>query len=163
VSASHEYHVSLRWTGNLGSGTRTYRAYARDHEISSAGKPPLLGSADPKYRGDAARYNPEDLLVASLSSCHMLWYLHLAAERGVVVEEYTDQAGGTLELDRGGSGQFTDVVLRPAVAISSGDPALAQSLHEDAHEHCFIAKSVNFPVRCEPTVQVRRRAASAPG
>jgi len=151
----HIYSIQVTWTGNLGQGTRSYRAYARDHEMAAAGKPMILGSSDPAFRGDRTRYNPEDLLVMSLSACHMLWYLHLAAEAGVVVVDYADQARGVMLETASGGGRFTSAVLRPTVTILPGaDLALAAHLHTQAHELCFIANSVNFPVTCEPTIVV---------
>ncbi|MET0399931.1 MAG: OsmC family protein [Longimicrobiaceae bacterium] len=148
----HSYEVRVTWTGDLGEGTSGYRSYARAHEIEAAGKPPIPGSSDPAFRGDPARYNPEELLVASLSTCHMLWFLHLAAEAGVVVTGYRDDARGRMLETPDGGGRFTEVVLRPAVTVRAGtDPAAADALHGRAHELCFIASSVNFPVRCEPT------------
>lgn len=147
----HTYSMELEWTGNDGEGTRTYASYRRDHVLRGPGKPPLPGSSDPAFRGDASRYNPEELLVASLSACHMLWYLHLCAVNGVVVEEYTDDASGVMEEVPGGAGQFAEVTLRPRVRITpESDVTRAQSLHEEAHSYCFIARSVNFPVRCAP-------------
>jgi organic hydroperoxide reductase OsmC/OhrA len=149
----HTYDIQVTWTGNLGQGTSGYRAYAREHEITAAGKPAILGSADPAFRGDRTRYNPEDLLVASLAACHMLWYLHLAAEAGVVVVDYTDQARGVMVETASGGGRFTSVALQPTTTILPGaDLALAAHLHVRAHELCFIANSVNFPVTCEPSI-----------
>ena len=149
----HDYHVQVTWTGNLGSGTRDYRAYSRDHDIEIAGKATLQGSADPAFLGDAGRHNPEDMLVASLSACHMLWYLHLCAEARIVVEDYTDQAQGSMALTSSGGGHFTQVTLRPRVTVSGdSDAQLAERLHERAHALCFIANSVNFPVTCEPSI-----------
>ena len=151
----HSYAVQLNWTGNLGQGTSGYRAYSRNHAISAPGKPILPGSSDPNFRGDPSRYNPEELLVSSLSACHLLWYLHLCAEAGIVVIDYSDQASGTMVETPDGGGHFSEVVLRPAVTIGvGGDTALAERLHERAHHLCFIANSVNFPVRCSPTIQV---------
>ncbi len=151
----HSYAVQVKWIGNLGQGTASYRAYSRDHEISAAGKPTVPGSSDPAFRGDPARYNPEDLLVSALASCHMLAYLHLCADAGITVLEYTDQALGTMVETRDGGGHFTEVVLHPAATISSdNDAALAERLHERASQLCFIGSSVNFPVRCEPRIQV---------
>lgn len=151
----HSYAVQLNWTGNLGQGTNGYRAYSRNHAISAPGKPILPGSSDPNFRGDPSRYNPEELLVSSLSACHLLWYLHLCAEAGIVVIDYSDQASGTMVETPDGGGHFSEVVLRPAVTIGvGGDTALAERLHERAHHLCFIANSVNFPVRCSPTIQV---------
>jgi organic hydroperoxide reductase OsmC/OhrA len=146
----HDYRISVRWTGNLGTGTSAYTAYSRNHEIESANKPPIAASSDPSFRGDRSRYNPEELLVASLSSCHMLWFLHLCAVAGVVVSDYEDHASGIMEEQSNGSGHFVEVVLHPKVTLISGDPMLCSGLHERAHEFCFIANSVNFPVRCEP-------------
>lgn len=151
----HSYAVQVRWTGNLGQGTAGYRAYSRDHEISVPGKPTILGSSDPVFRGDGTRHNPEDLLVSALSACHMLVYLHLCADSGITVVEYTDQAVGTMVETPDGGGHFQEVVLRPVVSITAdGDATLAERLHERAHDLCFIGRSVNFPVRCEPKIQV---------
>jgi organic hydroperoxide reductase OsmC/OhrA len=150
----HRYEATVVWTGDEGVGTRDYTAYRRDHVIRFPGKPDLLGSSDVSFRGDPTRYNPDQLLVASLSACHMLWYLHLAAVGGVVVREYEDRADGTLSLDPDGGGRFTEAVLRPRVRIERGDLARAHALHEDAHRKCFVANSVNFPVRVEPTIEV---------
>ena len=150
----HAYQVKVEWTGNTGAGTRDYRGYERAHEISAAGKPVLYGSSDPAFRGDAARYNPEELLVASLSACHMLWFLHLCADNGIVVTSYVDQPRGQMIETADGSGRFTEVVLHPEVTIKDADPLVAESLHERAHQLCFIANSVNFPVSCESTIWV---------
>jgi len=150
---NHHYPVTVAWTGNLGSGTSGYDAYSRDHLIRIGCKEAIEGSSDPAFRGNAARHNPEELLVASLSSCHMLWYLHLCATAHVVVTEYTDEASGTMREEAGGAGRFTDVLLRPTVTIGSGSSAeTARRLHDEAHRMCFVANSVNFPVRCEPTI-----------
>ena len=150
----HHYKVDVTWTGNQGAGTKTYQGYGREHEIRIAGKPVLAGSSDPTFRGDASKHNPEDLLVTSLSTCHMLSYLHQAVLAGVVVTAYEDHAEGTMETDAHG-GRFLEVVLRPVVTIATGsDPAKAEAAHEPAHHACFIANSVNFPVRCEPRIVV---------
>lgn len=151
----HHYEVTVVWTGNLGEGTRGYRGYSRDLEISAAGKPAIPGSSDPTFRGDRSRYSPEDLLVISLAQCHMLWYLHLCAEAGVVVTGYTDLATGTMAESADGSGQFTEVVLRPRIDVAEAEMVdRAAALNERAHELCFIARSVNFAVRCQPAVEV---------
>src|SRR5229473_7317154 len=144
----HNYRVSTVWTGNKGRGTNNYRSYARDHEISADGKSAaVLCSSDPAFRGDPSRYNPEELLVASLSACHMLWYLHLCADAGIVVTEYHDDASGAMAETKDGGGHFTQVTLRPVVKVAGEvDPELARRLHEQAHHLCFIANSVNFPV-----------------
>ena len=145
MAREHNYSVNVIWTGNTGTGTSGYQAYKRDHEIKAAGRPPIPGSSDPKFRGDSARYNPEELLVAALSTCHMLWYLHLCADAGVVVMSYEDQAEGTMRETADGGGRFIKVTLRPH-AIVKGSIAQAEALHQRAHELCFIANSVNFPV-----------------
>lgn len=154
----HRYGVRVRWTGNTGSGTQNYRAYERAHEVTAEGKPPLACSADPAFLGDASRYNPEELLVASISGCHMLWYLHLCADAGVTVLSYDDSATGTMAESGDGGGRFTEVVLHPEVTIAAGgDAALAQELHDRAHALCFIANSVSFPVRCEARIGVMQK------
>lgn len=146
----HRYRVAVTWTGNRGEGTSGYRSYGRDHVVRVAGKPDLAASADATFRGDADRHNPEDMLLAALASCHMLSYLHFAAEAGIVVTAYEDAAEGRMET-AGNGGRFTDAVLHPQVTLAPGsDPARAQALHGEAHHACFIANSVNFPVRCEP-------------
>jgi organic hydroperoxide reductase OsmC/OhrA len=152
----HRYPVTVEWTGNLGEGTATYRSYSRDHAIAVEGKSPIAGSSDPVFRGDAARHNPEDFLVAALAACHMLSYLHLCAVAGIVVTAYEDRAAGEMRETSDGGGRFTGVVLRPRVTISAGDPAAARILHEKAHHLCFIASSVNFPVTCEPEIVASR-------
>lgn len=147
----HHYPIQMKWTGNTGTGTGEYRSYERAHEYSVPGKPVIPGSSDPAFRGDKTRYNPEELLVMSLSSCHMLWFLHLAAEAGVVVTAYEDEASGTMVETAETGGHFTEVVLRPRVTFGADtDPSRAAALHERAHHLCFIANSVKFPVRCEP-------------
>jgi len=154
MSHAHHYHIQMKWTGNLGAGTSGYRTYSRNHEIVAEGKAaPLLGSSDPAFRGDGSRYNPEELLVATLSSCHMLWMLHLCAESGIVVTSYSDEASGTMTENEDGSGEFVEVTLRPLMEITDASRiADAVALHHKAHELCFIARSVKFPVRHEPVV-----------
>lgn len=148
----HHYAVAVEWTGNRGAGTVDYKAYGRDLVVSTEGKPDIAGSADRAFRGDVDRWNPEDLLLAALSQCHLLSYLHAAAMNGVVVTAYTDAAEGTMEQTNDGGGHFTSVTLRPVVTIAAGDPALALSLHREANRMCFIASSVNFPVLHEPRI-----------
>ena len=151
MNKQHTYEIRVAWTGNLGNGTNTYRGYTRDYDIACEGKPVIKGSADPGYLGDAARHNPEDMLLASLSACHMLWYLHLCTVSKVVVTAYEDHAEGVMELNPDGSGQFARVTLRPRVTITAeSDAAAAERLHERASPMCFIARSVNFPVDHEP-------------
>lgn len=143
----HAYEVRIDWTGNDGQGTKTYKAYRRDHTIVAEGKTPIMGSSDPSFRGDPTRYNPEELLVASLSACHMLWYLHLCSTNKITVVDYRDAASGVMEEAPNGSGKFVRVQLRPTVKISAGDDrAKALALHSEAHHYCFVANSVNFPV-----------------
>jgi len=152
TGTDHRYEATITWTGNSGPGTIRPAAYRRDHEIDIAGKPTILGSSDPQFRGDPSRHNPEDLLVASVSACHMLWYLALCAGNGVVVTNYVDRAEGRMVEDASGAGRFTAVVLRPEITLAPGsDRAVADAQHHGAHEKCFIAQSVNFPVTVEPT------------
>ncbi len=151
----HHYALTVRWTGNLGTGTSSYRGYSRDHDVEIAGLPVLKGSADPTFHGDRERYNPEQLLLAALSQCHMLSFLHVAVQRGVVVTGYEDRAEGVMRTNRDGSGQFESVTLKPQVTTAepvSGE--LLEELHRKANAVCFIARSVNFPVRHEPSAGV---------
>ncbi len=149
----HHYETTVVWTGNLGQGTSDVRAYGRQHEITVADRPPIPGSADPAFRGDPLRYNPEDLLLAALSACHMLWYLHLCAVAGITVVDYRDEAQGEMEEWRAGGGRFTEAELRPVVTVTAeSDREKALALHKTAHENCFVANSVNFPLRCQPTI-----------
>jgi organic hydroperoxide reductase OsmC/OhrA len=152
LGKAHHFTVSLTWTGNRGSGTSNYRAYGRDHEIAGEGKSAAIhASSTPVFRGDKERYNPEELLIGALSGCHMLWFLHLCAEAGIVVTAYRDSAVGTMDLNPDGSGQFSEVVLHPCVEYEQAPPQdRIEALHHRAHELCFIARSVKFPVRCEP-------------
>ena len=155
MAMDHTYNATVTWTGNRGVGTRHYRDYGREHEISCPGKPAIRGSADPAYLGDSARHNPEDLLVAALSACHMLWYLHLCSTAGVVVTAYADMAVGTMRTHPDGAGEFTEVTLRPRVTLAGGsDAAMAERLHETANAMCFIARSVNFPVAHVPEIVI---------
>jgi organic hydroperoxide reductase OsmC/OhrA len=153
VSRRHHYEVTVSWTGNRGTGTSGYRDYGRDHEVSAEGRPAILGSSDPAFRGDPARWNPELALLAALSECHMLSYLHVCATAGVVVTGYVDAAEGTMAEDGDGGGHFTEVVLRPRVTVATPDMIdSATALHAEASAKCFIASSVNFPVHHEPAV-----------
>ncbi|RYZ21263.1 MAG: OsmC family peroxiredoxin [Sphingobacteriales bacterium] len=153
---NHQYTISVNWTGNTGQGTKTYQAYSRNHEITTNGKPMIPGSSDPGFRGDPSRYNPEEMLVASISTCHMLWYLHLCSVAGIIVTFYQDNAEGIMTENEDGSGFFSAVTLRPSVIIT--DEALVQKateLHHDANKHCFIANSLNFPVQHVPKITVQ--------
>jgi organic hydroperoxide reductase OsmC/OhrA len=153
MTRQHRYPVTIAWTGNRGAGTSGYRAYDRAHDIAVAGKPVIPASSDPAFSGDASRYNPEELLVAAVSACHMLWYLHLCAVNRIVVTGYVDRAEGTMVENADGGGRFTAVVLKPAITVKPGaDLELARRLHRDAHAKCFIANSLNFPVTHEPEI-----------
>ncbi|UVJ37965.1 OsmC family protein [Arthrobacter sp. CJ23] len=150
--AEHHYSLTVRWTGNLGEGTSSYRGYARDHDVEIPGLPVLKGSSDPTFHGDRSRYNPEQLLLAALSQCHMLSFLHVAVKHGVVVTDYVDNAQGLMRLNRDGSGQFESVTLKPQVTVADpGHVSLMAQLHHEANAVCFIARSVNFPVLHEPS------------
>jgi organic hydroperoxide reductase OsmC/OhrA len=154
--SEHTYEVNVTWTGNRGQGTRDIRGYDRALTISADGPPDLLGSADPGYLGDPHKWSPELLFVASLSQCHMLWYLGLCARNGVVVSAYVDTPVGTMVTEADHSGRFTEIVLHPVVVVESADQvAKAEALHEDAHKMCFVAQSVSCTVRHEPEIVVR--------
>lgn len=156
----HIYNAKINWTGNTGGGTSHYTAYSRAHKISGEGdKDVILGSAATVYRGDASRYNPEELVVAAIAGCHMLWYLHLCADAGVIVVDYQDDASGKLTETDDGNGRFSEVMIRPRVTIKrAADVAAATVLHDQAHKFCFIANSMNFPVKYKPEILVERAA-----
>ena len=146
----HTYHTKLQWTGNTGKGTETYRGYERSHKISAEGKQTIEASSDPSFRGDKTKYNPEELFVASLSSCHMLWFLHLCSDASVIVLEYSDRAIGKMLETNDGNGRFSEVILHPHVRVK--EQWMIQkldSIHETAHAFCYIANSCNFPVKHE--------------
>ena len=152
LTKQHHYSLSIEWTGNLGNGTSDYRAYARSHIIQSMDRPAILASSDPVFRGDRSKYNPEELFVASLSSCHMLWFLHLCAEQGIVVLEYSDEPVGIMVEEEDGSGRFSEVLLQPLVKVACMEMvARVEAIHAQAHQYCFIANSVNFKVRHQGT------------
>lgn len=154
MAGLHEYKVGIEWTGNRGTGTSGYRDYGRQLLIHAAHKESLEGSADQTFHGDAGRWNPEELLVTALAQCHMLSYLHMAVAAGVVVVAYSDQAVGTMHQE-GLGGEFTDVLLRPQVTVAESSMVeSARAAHAEASRHCFIARSVNFPVRHEPEIIV---------
>jgi len=154
----HHYKAVIQWTGNKGSGTNHYTHYERDYSVIIEKKPIINGSSDPAFRGDENKYNPEDLLVSAISSCHMLWYLHLCSVEGVVVEEYTDTATGLMEERQDGSGCFTEVVLNPRVIVSLESMLpKATELHAIANKMCFIANSVNFPIKHLPEIIVSKQ------
>ncbi|WP_308491439.1 OsmC family protein [Microbacterium terrisoli] len=163
MSAEHTYRLRTVWTGDRGTGTSGYRDYDRSVTISAEGRPDLLASADRTFHGDRSRWNPEDMLVAALSECHLLSYLHAAVKAGVVVTGYDDEATGVMAEDGRGGGAFTEVVLRPHVTVAEAAMVdAATAAHRQAHEWCFIANSVNFPVRVEPEVAVRAARGAEP-
>ena len=154
MARTHSYAVQVTWTGNRGTGTSGYRAYDRDHEVTADGTPAIAASSDPAFRGDASRWNPELELTAALSQCHLLWYLHLCADAGVIVLSYADDATGTMAESDDGGGRFTEVVLRPRVVVAANSMIEAATrLHAEANAKCFIANSVSFPVRHEPVIE----------
>ena len=155
MSGDHLYNIELEWTGNQGTGTSAYRAYSRDHTVSVDGKPTIAGSSDPAFLGDASRYNPEDMFLASIASCHMLWFLHLASAAGIVVTAYRDRASGVMKTNPNGSGEFSSVTLSPVVSITElAHVERARALHSKVGDMCFIARSVKVPIYHEATVTV---------
>nr|WP_121269470.1 OsmC family protein [Pedobacter schmidteae] len=157
MAKEHQYQAELTWAGNKGSGTMDYRSYDRSYIISIPNKADILGSSDSAFLGDKTKHNPEDLLLASLSSCHMLWYLHLCSQNEIIVMEYKDSPVGTMMENSNGSGHFTEVVLNPVVVITNeAQIAQANALHEQANKMCFIANSCNFPIKHQPKCIVER-------
>ncbi len=156
MEKEHSYQLQLNWTGNRGAGTNGYNSYDRKHQITAKGKTSIDLSSDPAFLGDSSKYNPEELLLASLASCHMLWYLHLCSDAGIIVHAYTDEPSGTMLEKKDGSGHFTSVILRPQVQISNSQHITqAKELHHTANKYCFIANSCNFPVTHEASIVVR--------
>ncbi|WP_114792408.1 OsmC family protein [Niabella yanshanensis] len=151
MAKQHQYKVTISWRDD--SGTNGYAGYSRDHTINVTGKPAIGASSDPAFRGNPAKYNPEELFLASISNCHMLWYLHLCAVNGVIVLHYEDNAEGIMEEQANGSGRFTGVTLYPVVTVSSKEMLhKANELHTEANKFCFIANSLNFPVAHQPEI-----------
>lgn len=156
---THHYELAITWTGNTGAGTTSLRGYSRDHEVTADGPEPIAASSDPAFRGDPSRWNPEQLYLASIAQCHMLWYLGLAAGTGIVVTDYQDRPTGVMIEEANGAGQFASVTLHPTVTITAGsDASLAEALHHRVADYCFIARSINTPIEHEVTIRV----ASAP-
>jgi organic hydroperoxide reductase OsmC/OhrA len=154
MKQQHHYNLTITWTGNSGSGTSAYKEYERSHSISAENKANILASSDPAFRGDKTKHNPEELFLASISSCHMLWYLHLCAEAGIVVSEYVDSAEGIMTETPDGGGKFTAVTLNPIVTITDlSKKELAEQLHHNANKLCFIANSLNLPVHHKPLIK----------
>jgi organic hydroperoxide reductase OsmC/OhrA len=155
MKGQHIYNLTVKWTGNTGTGTSNYKAFERSHTIFVNNKVDLLGSSDPAFRGDKTKHNPEEFLVASLSTCHMLWYLHLCAEAGVIVVDYVDNATGIMMETSDAGGHFTEVTLNPIVIVTENSMVeRANELHKKANELCFIANSVNFPIYHKPTTKL---------
>lgn len=151
----HHYTATIVWAGDKGTGTSGYTDYGRDHRIRIDGKADMDASSDPHFRGDASKHNPEDLFLSSIASCHMLWYLHLCADHGIIVKGYTDKASGLMQTTANGSGKFTKMVLRPEVMVTEESMmTLAGSLHHQAHAMCFLANSVDFEIIVEPQIHV---------
>jgi len=152
MNGQHNYTLTVKWTGNTGTGTLGYKEFERSHSILVDNKVEILGSSDPAFRGDKTKHNPEDLLLASVSSCHMLWYLHLCAVAGIIVTDYIDNAIGTMTETVNGGGNFTEIILRPTVTITDNlMKENANELHKKANALCFVANSLNFPVHHKPT------------
>lgn len=157
MSGNHHYNIDLEWTGNKGEGTSSYRAYSRDYSVSVDGKPTILGSSDPAFLGNPARYNPEDMFLASVASCHMLWFLHLASAAGIVVISYVDKASGVMNTNPDGSGEFTSVTLSPTLMITDASRLEeTRALHDKVGGLCFIARSINVPIHHDVTVHTAR-------
>lgn len=156
MAREHHFQIQNEWTGNRGSGTLDYRAYSRNHLLTAAGKSaPIEGSSDPNFRGDGKRYNPEELFISSLSACHMLWYLHLAAVKGITVLEYLDHAEGIMVEGEDGAGRFTEVTLRPRIVIAQAESIKeAEALHHEAGKKCFIANSVSCQLSYQSKISV---------
>jgi organic hydroperoxide reductase OsmC/OhrA len=158
MSKQHTYKATIKWMGNKGTGTNDYREYERSHSVFIDGKPEIPASSDAPFRGDVSKHNPEDFLMSALSSCHMLWYLHLCADAGVVVMGYTDNATGVMVEVATGGGHFTEVMLNPVVTVTNSSMIeKANALHDKAHEKCFIANSVNFKVAHNPVCIVAEK------
>jgi organic hydroperoxide reductase OsmC/OhrA len=155
VNKNHHYTVAVEWTGNKGLGTENYEVYDRSHTVLVAGKPLLECSSDTPFRGDAAKYNPEDFFVSSLATCHMLWFLHLCADHDIVVHSYTDKAQGVLDVSPGAPGHFASITLHPIVGVAEEWMLeKAVELHSQAHHNCFIANSCNFPINIIPSSKI---------
>lgn len=155
MNKTHKYNISVRWTGNTGKGTAGYKGYERSHTVSVPNKTEILCSSDPSFLGDKTKYNPEELLVASISTCHMLWYLHLCADAGIIVTAYHDNATGTMQENENGGGYFKEIALYPHVIVKDDSMVeKANNLHSKANEFCFIANSLKFPVHHKPTCTI---------
>lgn len=156
MEKQHKYTLTLKWTGNTGTGTSGYRDYERSHSILVDNKSMIAASSDPAFRGDKTKHNPEELLLASVSSCHMLWYLHLCSEAGIIITDYADHPTGIMLENESGAGRFLEITLYPRVTITDGSmQEKANKLHKKANEMCFVANSLNFPVHHKPEINVK--------
>ncbi|WP_075997690.1 OsmC family protein [Salaquimonas pukyongi] len=153
MKSVHDYTTTIRWTGNRGEGTRAYKGYERNWNLEGEGKPVISCSNDPLLGGNAEKYNPEDLLLAAVASCHMLWFLHLASNLGIVIESYEDNPVAKGEMEPSGKGRFVSCTLRPVITVSEGNLDEAYAIHERIHEFCFIARSVAFPIDIQADIQ----------
>lgn len=155
MATLHHYNTKITWTGNKGNGTSGYAEYDRNHLIQAGNKVGIEASSDPHFRGNDARYNPEELFISSIASCHMLWYLHLCADNGIIVKSYVDNPYGVMQTFADGSGNFSEMILNPSVEVAEASMiALALDLHQSAHKMCFLANSVNFEIFIEPKVNI---------
>lgn len=150
----HNYAIDITWTGNTGQGTKNLRSYSRNHDITANGLPTIAASSDPAFRGDSSRWNPEQLFLSSIAQCHMLWYLGLAAQAGITVNGYKDRPTGVMVEEANGAGQFDSVTLNPVVTISAdSDSAVAENLHHQVADYCFIARSIQTPIHHNVTIE----------
>jgi organic hydroperoxide reductase OsmC/OhrA len=158
MEKQHSYKATIKWTGNKGTGTDSYSSYERSHEIVIENKMDILGSSDPAFRGDKLKHNPEELFLSAIASCHMLWYLHLCSEAGIIITDYTDTAIGRMVETSNGGGKFIEVTLNPSVIVTDEQMVVkANALHKRANELCFIANSLNFPVKHHPTTSIHKQ------
>jgi organic hydroperoxide reductase OsmC/OhrA len=158
MEKQHSYKATIKWTGNKGTGTDSYSSYERSHEIIIENKMDILGSSDPAFRGDKLKHNPEELFLSAIASCHMLWYLHLCSEAGIIITDYTDTAIGRMVETSNGGGKFIEVTLNPSVIVTDEQMVVkANALHKRANELCFIANSLNFPVKHHPTTSIHKQ------
>lgn len=155
----HHYSLTVNWTGNIGTGTSGYKEYERSHEIFVSGKEVINGSSDPLFNGDKSKWNPEEFLLASISSCHMLWYLHFCADAGIIVIDYNDEPKGIMFETENGAGQFEEIVLHPTVTVLREDmQETALELHNKANKFCFIANSLNCKVGHKPIILLKKKS-----
>lgn len=155
MTFKHTFKAEANWTSKKDITDSSKRFYNKSHQVKIEGKPILDVSAAKAFKGDPELYNPEDLLLSSLVSCHMMSYLYVCSQNGIEVLEYSDNAEAALEVNPDGSGRFVEVKLFPKVKISNPDQIeLALNLHFKANQLCFIANSCNFPVLHEASCEV---------